>query len=78
MFPERPGSQERQIRPSPFALPRKQPLQQVNLPGVLSQFQSSDGNIDFEKVSMTAKQVHDIYQQVSPMVRPMITKFLNK
>lgn len=78
MFPGRPEPQERPMQPSPFALPRRQPPQQVTRPGILSQFQSSDGNLDFEKISATAKQVHDIYQQVSPMVRPMITKFLNR
>lgn len=78
MFPRRPGMEERPMRPSPFALPRRQQPQQVSRPGILSQFQSPDGNLDFEKISATAKQVNDIYQQVSPMVRPMITKFLNR
>ncbi|WP_240378100.1 YppG family protein [Bacillus piscicola] len=43
-------------------------------PNVLDSFKTPDGNLDFEKISTTAQQVMNIYNQVSPM----ITKFIKK
>ena len=78
MFSERPGLQQQPMRPSPSVFPQRQLTRQVNRPVILSQFQDANGQLDFEKISATAKQVHAIYQEVSPMVKPIITRFLNK
>lgn len=79
MFPVRSGYEKQPMPPSSFAAPPTRRLpQQINSPSILSQFKTTDGQLDLEKISITAKQINDIYQQVSPMVRPMITKFFNK
>ncbi|MEN1967154.1 YppG family protein [Lentibacillus sp. N15] len=74
MFPVR---QRRPMPPSPFAMPRMQRQQQQpkNRSNVLAMFQTPEGNVDFDKISTTAKQVNQIYQQVSPMVSPLVTRF---
>lgn len=74
MFPERP---RRPMFPDrgQRAVHGRQPSQKSN---ILSMFQSDDGNLDIEKVIATYTQLNKIYGQVSPMISPMITKFIKK
>lgn len=65
MFPNRYQSQ----------VQRTQPSTKTNL---FSMFQSDDGNLDFERISTTVHQLNKIYGQVSPMISPMINKFIKK
>ncbi|WP_246202621.1 YppG family protein [Virgibacillus doumboii] len=68
-----PGGPRRPMPPYPPVRPRR-PIQGTPKPGLLSHFQDREGNLDIEKISQTAKQVSEIYSQVSPMV----TKFMKK
>ncbi|MFD2046503.1 YppG family protein [Ornithinibacillus salinisoli] len=67
MFPGRPGRPMPPYRPMP---PRRPPFpgQQQTRPHLLSMFQDTNGNFDFEKITTTAKQINSIYGQVSPMI----------
>ncbi|GGB57150.1 hypothetical protein F3157_13760 [Virgibacillus dakarensis] len=78
MFPGRPRRPVPPPSPFGFGPGPMQRQQMQNRPGLLSMFQTPDGNFDFEKISSTAKQVNDIYRQVSPMISPMVSKFFNR
>ncbi|WP_379542986.1 YppG family protein [Oceanobacillus bengalensis] len=43
-------------------------------PNLLSSFRTSDGKIDIEKISITGKQIMDVYSQVSPLVSKFIKR----
>ncbi|WP_085991553.1 YppG family protein [Oceanobacillus senegalensis] len=88
MFPERPRRPARPIRPAP-PRPKHDPFQLrprhkkqmepkqgqlSNVRHLLAMFQTSDGNIDMEKLMGTAGQINDLYKQVSPMISKFIKK----
>ncbi|MEC5424569.1 YppG family protein [Virgibacillus sp. C22-A2] len=81
MFPERPRRPMPPYQPvprRPFMGPQPQPQSR---PGLLSQFQTPEGRLDFEKISATAQQMHGIYNQVSPLISkagPFITRFIGR
>jgi hypothetical protein len=63
--------QHRPQRPSIFELlGRRKPQKQ----GILSNFRTSDGQFDIEKILETAYQAKGVYDQFSPLV----TKFIKK
>ncbi|MBY7142026.1 hypothetical protein KFZ56_02760 [Virgibacillus sp. NKC19-3] len=78
LFPNRPPNQP--PRPS------QRPQGGFRPPGVqggsggstksnlMSMFQTDEGNLDFDKITSTGKQVMDLYGQVSPL----ITKFIKR
>ena len=75
MFPINPkGRPLPPKRPSLF--PARYPTQrQGNTKGnVLNMFQDADGNLDFQRIQTTVKQINDIYNQVSPI----FSKFKNR
>jgi len=41
---------------------------------LLASFQDADGNLDFEKLAVTGKQVMDVYDQVSPLISRVFKK----
>ncbi|WP_371859594.1 YppG family protein [Tenuibacillus multivorans] len=43
-------------------------------PNLISQFQTPDGKLDFNKISATAHQVKQIYNQVNPLITQFIKK----
>jgi hypothetical protein len=62
-------------RRGPFPPRRPQyPTSPQKKQNLLSLFQDADGNIDFNKISGTAKQMRQLYDQVSPL----LSKFLKK
>lgn len=73
MFPMGP---RRPMPPYPSFPPRRrmQGGQIPAKPGFLSQFQTAEGNLDFEKISSTVGQVNKIYSQVSPMFSKFIKR----
>lgn len=78
MFPGRPRRPMPPYPPARFRHPmpglgRRPPKQNL-----LSEFRGPDGKLDIDKIQVTAKQVGEIYSQVSPMISPMITKFIKK
>ncbi|MFC3882365.1 YppG family protein [Bacillus songklensis] len=60
--------------PSPL---RRPPIKQ-NKQDFMSHFRTSEGNLDFIKIAGTAQQAKKMFDQVSPLVSPLITKFLKK
>jgi hypothetical protein len=68
MYPNRRG-------PMPPRRPISQPPQVPRKnQDLLSLFRDPDGNIDFHKINGTAKQMKQLYDQVSPL----LSKFLKK
>ncbi|MGY0694208.1 YppG family protein [Virgibacillus sp. FSP13] len=59
------------LLPPPRQMQRKQAPNRQNL---IAMFQTADGNLDIEKISSTARQINDVYKQVSPMVAKFIKK----
>lgn len=76
--PPRTPRPPRPIPPNhPFMSPPNQihhQQQNVNKPGIMSMFQTQEGNLDFEKITGTVSQINKLYGQFSPM----ISKFLNR
>ncbi|MDY0407999.1 YppG family protein [Virgibacillus soli] len=85
MFPMGPPRQPRQVRrehmPSRQSLFRQRQIPKQKTQGignVVSMFQAPDGNIDMEKVSTTISHVSKLYGQVSPMISPLLSRFIKK
>ncbi|MDC3417963.1 YppG family protein [Aquibacillus salsiterrae] len=58
-------------RPSMGPAPKKP---NSNIKGLISKFSTEDGSLDIDKITTTAQQVKQIYDQVGPYV----TKFIKK
>ncbi|CAG9610818.1 YppG family protein [Pseudoneobacillus rhizosphaerae] len=71
MFSRRP----QRPTPSIFSLG---PVRKQDTPNFMSHFRTSDGDFDLIKITGTAQQVMDMYNQVRPFVSPVITRFLKK
>jgi hypothetical protein len=68
-------------RPMPPIFPRdplRRPPIKQNKQDFMSYFRTSEGNLDFTKIAETAQQAKKMFDQVSPLVSPLITKFLKK
>jgi len=79
----RPVRPPRPPRPRPFMqqpqqlnLPSQSNNQQKgeNNPSLISMFQTSEGNIDFEKISGTVQQIGELYGTFSPMLSKFIKR----
>jgi hypothetical protein len=68
-------------RPMPPIFPpgplRRPPIKQSKQ-DFMSYFRTSEGNLDFMKIAGTAQQAKKMFDQVSPLVSPLIKKFLKK
>jgi hypothetical protein len=71
LFSRRPQRQT----PSIFSLG---PVRKQDTPNFMSHFRTSEGELDLIKITGTAQQVVNMYNQVRPFVSPLITKFLKK
>ncbi|SFP34207.1 YppG family protein [Salibacterium halotolerans] len=69
MYPGRPGPPMPPNRPVP-----PQGHQMNPRPNLLSQFQTPDGKLDFEKIAVTAQQMNRIYSQAKPIIAEFIKK----
>lgn len=78
MFPHGPQSPRPMRPPHPITnhmfMQPPMPKQPKKHQGILSMFKTSEGNIDFEKITGTVEQINKLYGQFSPL----ITKFMNK
>ncbi|MFC4556855.1 YppG family protein [Virgibacillus kekensis] len=75
-----PGRPRRPLPPPPRAgmrPPMPGPVRRPSPPGqkLLSQFRDAEGNVDIDKISVTAQQVGKLYSQVGPLIGPVINKF---
>ncbi|TYR79733.1 hypothetical protein FZC66_11315 [Priestia megaterium] len=43
---------------------------------LIAYFRTSEGHLDFEKMAETAQQAKQVFNQVSPLISPVIKKFL--
>ncbi|MFD1040213.1 YppG family protein [Virgibacillus byunsanensis] len=78
MFPERTPRGPMPILPPGRGRQQVQNPQQPAKQNLLNQFRDQEGNLDLDKITVTAQQMTKIYGQVSPMISPMITKFMKK
>lgn len=76
MFPGTP----RRLMPPNSPVRSNRPIQGQGSPkpGVMSHFRDPEGNLDMDKISQTARQVSEIYSQVSPMVTKVHQKIKNR
>ncbi|WP_010677964.1 YppG family protein [Bacillus timonensis] len=66
-FPSRPYNVGRQQRPYANSQPS-------NISSLMSHFQTTDGKLDFNKISTTAGQMKKIYSQVTPLLSMFLKK----
>ncbi|HLR80115.1 MAG TPA: YppG family protein [Bacillota bacterium] len=73
MFPGRPRRPFPPHRPMP---PRRLPYGGSQSPtsNLMSMFKTSEGKMDFEKITTTAQQINKLYQEFSPMISQFLKK----
>src|SRR5699024_27051 len=73
MFPGRPRRPFPPHRPMP---PRRLPYGGSQSPtsNFMSMFKTSEGKMDFEKITTTAQQINKLYQEFSPMISQFLKK----
>ncbi|THE12231.1 hypothetical protein E1I69_11985 [Bacillus timonensis] len=72
----RPRRRPVPFRPNNIGRPRR-PFtnsQPSNISSLMSHFQTSDGKLDFSKISTTAGHMRKIYGQVSPLLSMFLKK----
>ena len=78
-YPSRQGQRRRPLRHDPFLHPvsrisRNQQQSSSMTQNILSMFKTSEGNLDFEKITGTVQQLNKLYGEV----RPMISRFIKR
>lgn len=76
-YPPKQHRPPRPIRPHPMfhpPNPLKNGLQNTTKQNILSMFKTSEGNLDFEKITGTVQQISKLYGEVSPMISKFIKK----
>ncbi|WP_047981118.1 YppG family protein [Ornithinibacillus contaminans] len=74
MFPQRPRRPIQRFARTPYSIHPYRPRRASSRLPILGDFQHADGNLDFNKLTTTGKQIMDLYGQFSPLISRFIKR----